>query len=135
MTEEIKESVSAEELAKIYIKIRDAKEEEYRRYQDKVAEYQAQLDTISAELLDICKELNATSIRTGQGTVIRKVSTRYNTNDWDSMYEFIKQNNAFGLLEKRLHQVNMKQFLDENPDLLPAGVWTDSKYTIVVKRS
>jgi hypothetical protein len=38
------------------------------------------------------------------------------------------------LLEKRLHQTNMKQFLEENPDLKPAGLNIDSEYTIVVRR-
>jgi hypothetical protein len=140
VTEETKEDskggkISAEQLAKTYIKIRDAKQEEYRRYMDKSAEYQAQMDAIAAELLDMCKALDVTSMRTDEGTIIRKVSTRYATNDWDSLYKFIQEHNAFGLLSQTIHQNNTKQFLEENPDLLPPGMWADSKYTIVVKRS
>lgn len=139
MTEETKEGstgkASVEQLAKTYIKIRDAKQETYRAYMAKSAEYQEQLDVISAELLGMCKSLDVTSMRTAEGTIIRKVSTRYATNDWDSLYTFIKEHNAFGLLSQTLHQNNTKQFLEEHPDLLPAGMWADSKYTIVVKRS
>ena len=29
----------------------------------------------------------------------------------------------------------MKQFLSENPDILPAGMRTDSEYIIVVRRA
>lgn len=129
------ENVSAEDLAKVYIKIRTAKEEAAERHKQEIAEFNAQLEALSAEMLEICKELDVSSMRTNEGTIIRKVHTRFATNDWDSLYQFIKEHDAYGLLEQRLHQTNMKQFLEENPDLLPPGLWSDSKYTIVVKRS
>jgi hypothetical protein len=129
------ENVSAEDLAKVYIKIRTAKEEAAERHKQEIAEFNAQLEALSAEMLEICKGLDVSSMRTNEGTIIRKVHTRFATNDWDSLYQFIKEHDAYGLLEQRLHQTNMKQFLEENPDLLPPGLWSDSKYTIVVKRS
>ena len=127
--------MSAEELAKIYVKIRDAKEARATELKEELAKYQEQLDMIADKLLELCKEQNATSIRTDSGTIIRKISTRYWTNDWDSMYKFIKENDAYGLLEQRLHQTNMRQFLEDNPDLMPPGTLVDSKYTVVVRRS
>jgi hypothetical protein len=51
------------------------------------------------------------------------------------MYTFIKENDVYGLLERRIHQTNLKQFLEENPDKLPMGLQADSKYTISVRRS
>jgi hypothetical protein len=127
--------VSAEELAKIYIKIRDAKEAMLERHKEELAAFNEQLEAISNELLDMCKTLNVASMRTEEGTIIRKVTTNFNTNDWGSMYEFVKEHDAFGLLQQRLNQSNMKQFLEEHPELLPPGLWSESKYTIVVKRS
>jgi hypothetical protein len=127
--------VSAEELAKIYIKIRDAKEEAVERHKKEIAEFNDQLEALSAEMLEICKELDVSSMRTNEGTIIRKVTINFNTNDWGSMFQFVKEHDAFGLLQQRLHQANLKQFLEEHPDLLPPGLWSDSKYTIVVKRS
>jgi hypothetical protein len=127
--------VSADRLAKIYIKIRDVKAEEVEAHKKKVAELDEQLDMLSAKMLELCKEQNATSIKTEQGTIIKKISTRYWTNDWDSMHKFIMEHNALGLLEQRISQSNMRQFLEENPDLLPPGTLIDSKYTISVRRS
>jgi hypothetical protein len=45
------------------------------------------------------------------------------------------ENNAPELLEKRIQQTHMKEFLEENPDVLPAGLNVDSQYTITVRRS
>ena len=83
----------------------------------------------------MCKAVDANSIKTNAGTIIRSVKSRYWTNDWDSMYRFIKEHDAFALLEKRLHQSHMKQFLDENPDAHPAGLNVEREFTVVVRRS
>jgi len=133
--EYVMEQMSAEKLANIYIKIRDAKQAEEEKMKAKLAEFQEQLDLISDQLLELCKNQNASSIKTDSGTIIRKLSTRYWSTDWESMHQFIKENDALGLLEQRIHQANMKQFLEENPELIPPGVQVDRKYTVVVRRS
>jgi len=115
--------------------MRDAKERIEAECSKKVAEIEAQMELVEAEMLETCKQFNADSIRTPYGTIVRSIKSRYWTNDWDSMYRFIKEQDAFGLLEKRLHQTHMKEFLSENPDLLPIGLNVESAYTVVVRRS
>jgi hypothetical protein len=127
--------LSADKLAEVYIKIRDKRAELKERYESEDAELKEQLDMLADKMLDICDTQNADSIKTKLGTIIRKVDTRYWTSDWESFYEFVQEHDAFPLLEKRIHQTNMKQFLEENPDALPMGLQSDSKYSIVVRRS
>ena len=127
--------VSAEKLAEIYVKIRDARASLKERFEEEDTVLKEQLDTLAGKMLELCKDIDADSIRTSAGTIIRKVDTRYWTTDWDAMYQFVEENDAFPLLEKRIHQTNMKQFLEEHPDKLPVGLQADSKYTIVVRRS
>jgi len=134
MTDDVKD-YPADTLANIYIKVRDKRAEIKQAYEEKDAELRSQLDILSAEMLEICKENGADSIRTNAGTIIRKVDTRYWTSDWDSMYKVIAEHNAFALFEKRLSQANVRQFLEENPDVHPAGLQSDSRYTIIVRRS
>jgi len=133
--EEEQPSIPLDKLTEIYIKIRDTRQAKARAFdaEDKLLEEQMQM--IEGQMLEICKRNNASSIRTENGTVIRQVKSRYWTNDWDSMYSFIKDNNAFGLLEKRLHQTHMKEFLSENPDKLPMGLNVEREFTITVRRS
>ena len=137
MTEETSEGKSSpnlDMLANVYIKIRDARTTLKAEFTTQDSVLQEQMDMLEANMLDACKDLNASSIKTQHGTIIRSVKSRYWTNDWDSMYTFIKEQGAFGLLEKRLHQTNMKEFLVENPDLLPMGLNVESEYTVVVRR-
>jgi hypothetical protein len=129
------DDVSTSKLSSIYLKIRDARSALKVQYEEEDKQLEAQMDVIEAKLLDICKATDADSIKTQAGTVMRRVATRYWTNDWDSMYEFVKENDAYGLFEKRISQTNMKQFLEENPDKFPKGMLLDSAYKITVRRS
>jgi hypothetical protein len=138
MTEEISEDKSPSNLAalaNVYLKIRDARAVLKTEFATNDSVLQEQMDLLETNMLDACKELNASSIKTPYGTIIRSVKSRYWTNDWDSMYTFIREQGAFGLLEKRLHQTNMKEFLVENPDLLPMGLNVESEYTVVVRKA
>jgi hypothetical protein len=38
------------------------------------------------------------------------------------------------VLERRISVTNMKQFLDENPTLMPVGMNVNNKYTVTVRR-
>ena len=127
--------VPLEQLTATYIKIRDARSKLKQEYERNDAELNAQMSTIEQEMLEICKSVDANSIKTNAGTIIRSVKSRYWTNDWDSMYRFIEEHRAFALLEKRLHQTHMKQFLEENPDVQPAGLNVEREFTVVVRRS
>lgn len=124
-----------DKLTQVYLKIRDAKDTLTSTYKQQCADLEEQMGLIETQMLDVCKSFNADSIRTPHGTVIRSVKSRYWTNDWDSMYGFIEEHSAFGLLEKRLHQTHMKEFLEENPDLYPKGMNVENTYTVVVRRA
>ena len=129
------DDMSANKLVKIYLKIRDARTELSKKFKAEDALLVEQMDLVEMQLLEACNENDAKSINTAAGLVMRGVSTQYMTSDWDSMYKFIKDNDALGLLKQSLHQSNMKQFLDEYPDKFPPGMLVYSKYKITVRRS
>ena len=95
-------------LASVYLKMRDARDAVRREAEAREEAIEEQMRVVEQQMLDACKSLGADSIRTPHGTIIRSIKSRYWTNDWDSMYQFIRENDAYGLLEKRLHQTHMK---------------------------
>ena len=127
--------LNMDQLTAAYIKIRDERAAKKKQFEEADKELEVQLQEISAVMLDRCKELSADSIKTPHGTIMRSLKSRYWTSDWDSMYQFINEHSAFGLLEKRIHQSNMKEFLSENPDVLPMGLIVEHEYSIVVRRA
>jgi hypothetical protein len=127
--------ISADKLAKIYLKMRDKRQEMAREFEEQDNDLKAQMEIIEQKMLEICKETGADSIKTPHGTIIRSVKTRYWTSDWESMHDFVLEHKAFDLLERRVHQTNMKQWLEENPDLLPMGLNSEARYSTTVRRS
>jgi hypothetical protein len=122
------EEVNTEKLAKIYMKIRDKR----RELEKQVAELKEQQDLVGSQLLEICKAEGAQTIRTQYGTVSRRITKNYWTSDWDSFFKFLKDNDAFSLMQQRINSTNMAQFLEENPDLHPPGLNADVNQTIVI---
>lgn len=128
------QDVKADELVLAYRRIRDAINEKEEAHKEAIAALKAQQDVVSEALLALCNDQNLDSIRTAAGTVTRSTTTRYWTNDWESMYQFIKEQDALYLLEQRIHNGNMKQYLEEHPDDLPVGLNADTKYVIRVRK-
>lgn len=126
--------IKADKLVKTYVKIRDKRKELVDQYEKEDNNLKEALELIESELLEMCKETGADSLRTEFGTVTRRVAKRYWTNDWHSFHEFLKKHGTLELLEKRIAQTNMSTFLEENPDLLPPGLNVDSRYTVTVRR-
>ena len=124
-----------DQLTSVYLKIRDKRSELKREFEAQDSGLEEQQQMLANQMLETCKDMGADSIKTPHGTIIRSIKSKYWTNDWESMYNFIREHGAFGLLEKRLHQTNMKEFLHENPDAMPMGLNVESEYSIVVRRA
>ena len=127
--------VTAEKLVATYIKIRDRRSALTREYEKEDKRLEDQLELVTNKLLDLCRETGVESMRTSAGTVSRSVSTRFWTSDWASMHEFIREHDALNLLEQRIHQGNLKAFMEANPGEVPKGLNSDSKYTVRVTRA
>ena len=126
--------LNAEKLTSVYLKIKDKRSESSAEFKEKDAELSDQLDKVKRALLDYCEEQGVDSVKTSAGLFYRSARTRYWTSDWSSMHEFILENEVPELLDKRVNQSNMKQYLEENPDQVPKGLNVDSEYIVSVRR-
>lgn len=133
--ENFMDNIPADKLAKIYLKMRDKLEEMRHEFETKEADLKTQMETVEKAMLNVCKVTGADSIKTPYGTIIKSVKTRYWTNDWESMYRFIEDHKVPDLLERRIHQTNMKTWIEDNPGLLPQGLNNESRYSATVRRS
>jgi predicted metal-dependent phosphotriesterase family hydrolase len=131
---EMKTQVPVERLTKAYLKIKQKRAELSADYKEQDDELVAQLDKIKRALLNYCKEQGVESVRTSEGMFYRTTKQRYWTNDWESMYKFVLEHQVPEFFDKRLNQTNVKQFLEENPELAPTGLQVDSEYIISVRK-
>lgn len=129
------DSALAAKLTKVYLRITAKKAEITSELKAKEADLNEQLDKVRNALLKYCKDHELESVKTSEGLFYRTVKTRYSTSDWDEMNKFILEHNVPEFYEKRLNQTHVRQFLEENPDVVPPrGFSTDSQYTITVRK-
>lgn len=125
---------SVDDLSSEYIRIRATRERLQKDWEAQDKTLEVQLQELENQLLDIMNRTNVDSMGTSNAVVMRRVSRRYSTANWDALYDMIGQHKAYALLEKRIHNTNMRQFLEEHPDLYPAGLNVDSRYAVTVRR-
>ena len=122
MTDTEDEVVPIDLLVKIHTKIKSRIDALTKEYDTAVEQLKAQQDEVRFAIKDKMKALGLKSVNTSYGTVSLSTKTRYNTQDWDSFKKFILEHQVVDLLEKRIAQTNMAQFLEENPGLVPPGM-------------
>jgi len=132
MTDET--GIPADKLTKAYIKIRAERAALSAEFKEKDGQLSRKLTTVKNALLDYCENHNVESVRTSEGLFFRTSKTKYWTSDWERMYEFILEHDIPELLDKRLNQTNLKQFLEENPDEMPKGLNIDNEFVISVRK-
>jgi hypothetical protein len=125
-----------DELVETYLQIRTEREKALREYEARDAALKEDMLKLEAVMLDMCNAVNADSIKTKHGTVMRKLSERFFCQDWDNFYQFVLDNEAVQLLERRIHQGNFKEFMkDHEGDGLPPGVNVMREFGISVRKA
>jgi hypothetical protein len=132
---EVGAAVPMDKLARVYRKIQGRIQELTTAYENEVKELKAQQDAIKIALKDKMLDLGVKSVNTNEGMVILSTQTRYFTQDWDSFKQFMVEQDAFDLVEKRIAQKNMASFLAEHPGVVPPGLNSNSEYTISVRKA
>jgi hypothetical protein len=124
------------QLTESYIALRTERDRISKEYETEDAKLKLTLSEIEAEMLAVCNSVDADSIRTPHGTVMRTLKERYWANDWENFYKFVLEQQAVELLERRVHQTNMKAFMAEHVDSgLPPGLNVMREYGITVRKA
>lgn len=127
--------VNTEELVAAFIAIRNQRERLLQEFEAADKALKAESAQIEMALLNVCNSINADSIKTSHGTVMRKLNERFFCQDWDNFYKFVLDNEAVQLLERRIHQGNFKEFMkDHEGDGLPPGVNVMREYGVSVRK-
>jgi hypothetical protein len=128
--------VNTEELVEAYLAIRNERQRITQEYEAQDNVLKEDLRKVEAALLAVCNSINADSIKTKHGTAMRKLNERFFCEDWDSFRQFVLENQALELFEKRIHQGNFKQFMTEHEgDGLPPGVNVMREFNITVRKA
>jgi hypothetical protein len=126
----------AEILVETFLTIRRKRETLKAEYESQDSDLKRDMEQIEAALLDICNTTNVNGLRTQHGTVTRQVKDRFFCTDWDNFKKFVETEGSIDLLERRIHQRNFKEFMNERSgEGLPPGVNVLREFDIVVRKA
>ena len=127
---------NTEELVSAYIGLRNERSALKDSYEEADNKLKADMEKLEQTMLEICNDIGADSVKTAYGTMIRKVNERFYCTDWDNFKDYVLENEAVDLLERRIHQGNFKEHMTEiNGQGLPPGVNVMREYGITVRKA
>lgn len=127
-------SFTVEQVVETYLKLRRKKEAVENETKEKVAELKAKMTKLESWLMQKADEDGVTSFKTSAGTAFVTTTDFANVANWDAVLDFIKANDAFDMLEKRVSKTAVKAIMDETGDV-PPGITYGTKIGINVRKA
>ena len=119
-------------LAGKYLALRDKVAEIKKRHQDELSKYNVVMATLEAWMIDVLNTSGAKSIATDQGTFFKVTKTAVSVKEWGKTLDWIKANDAWGLLEARVSKTNLLAIQEELKTIVP-GVQISSEVGLNVR--
>ena len=130
----MEDDVKPGQYAAIHSKIMDARKKLKQDYETEDQKLKDELSVVDQVLLEHLEGQGGESLRTPQGLITRVIRERFWTTNWAEIYTIIKEYNAPELLEQRIHQTHIRQFIDDHPEAYPKGLNVERAYGIKVTR-
>ena len=128
-------SFDANALTNAYIRIREARHTLKQEFEKADRELHAKQDRLEAEMLRVLQTNNMESIKTEAGTFYRQEEVTPRGDDWEELYKWIAEHDAFDALERRIKRTFVKEYMDANEGAVPPGVSVFREYVVRVRRS
>lgn len=103
------------------VKLRDQKKRLEAEAKEKVRPINETIDKLEAFLKTKADELGVSSFKTEEGTAFLSTTDYANVGNWDAVLDWIKANEAYDLLEKRVNKSAVRGYM-ETLKIVPPGV-------------
>lgn len=122
-------------ITQAYLAIRDRRAEIKREHDAADDELKAKQGQLEAVMLGHLNDSGMESVRTTNGTFFKTETLKPSASDWVAFYDFIRENDAFEALERRVKKDFVKQYMDDNEGTLPPGISCHREYEVRVRRA
>lgn len=110
-----------QEIADGYLKLREKRKLLKAKFDEIDNDLKDKLDKLEIAAMSKLEEASANSITVDGCTVYKQTSTKSSCGSWPDFWAFVQETGRFDMMEKRLSNKSIEQYLDETGDL-PPGV-------------
>lgn len=126
---------SVDKLVDVYIKLRDRRAARTSQYEKEDKTDKEKMEVVEAALLKRAEEEGVTGFKTEHGTTYVDVKYLCSGADWGAFYNWMKENDALDMLERRIKSTSIKTYMEENEGAIPPGVNVMSVRQMKVRRN
>lgn len=126
-------TVKVDDVIATYMKLRNEKEAIEAEIKNRVSELKAKMEKIEAWLKEQADAQGVTSFKGKHGTAFLTTTDYANVADWDAVLQFVLENEAFDMLEKRVSKIAVRGYIERNK-AVPAGVTYGTKIDVTVRK-
>jgi hypothetical protein len=126
-------SLTVDQVIEAYLKYRNKKEALEADIKDQVKELKEKMAKLEAWIKEKADTDGVTSFKTTHGTAFLTTTDYANVADWDSVLNFIKENEAYDMLEKRVSKTAVRGYIDQNK-AVPSGVNYGTRIDVNVRK-
>lgn len=124
-----------EKITSAFIRLRDARSQLKQAYEQQDKKLVEAQEKMSAQLMQFLNQSALESVKTSSGTVYREKVNKPTGADWDAIYSFIKENDAFEMLERRVKKNFVEEYMETHEGTPPPGVSVYTEYNIRIRRN
>lgn len=122
-------------MVRVYLKMRDARTALKRQFEEEDGKIKVQMEKLEIAMLKHLQDSNSDSIRTDAGMFYRQEEITPTGSDWDAFYRWVKDNDAFEALERRIKKTFIKEYAETHNGGIPPGVSVYREFVVRVRRS
>ena len=126
-------SINVDDVIATYMKLRNQKEAIEAEVKDQVVGIKAKMEKLETWIKEQADAQGVTSFKTKHGTAFLTTTDYANVADWDAVLDFIRENEAYDMLEKRISKIAVRGYIDLNK-AVPAGVNYGTKLEVNIRK-
>jgi hypothetical protein len=126
-------TVNVDDVVATYMKLRSQKEAIEAEVKDKVSTLKAKMEKLEAWIKEQADLQGVTSFKTKHGTAFLTTTDYANVADWDAVLGFIRDNEAYDMLEKRISKVAVRGYIEQTK-AVPPGVNYGTKLEVNIRK-
>jgi len=126
-------SLTVDQVIEAYLKYRNKKEALEAEIKDQVKDLKDKMAKLEAWIKEKADADGVTSFKTANGTAFLTTTDYANVADWDAVLNFIKENEAYDMLEKRVSKTAVRGYIEQNK-AVPSGVNYGTRIDVNVRK-
>lgn len=126
-------TVTVDAVIKKYMKLRSQKEAVEAEIKERVDKIKADMAKLEAFLQAKMDADGLTSFKSEHGTAFLTTTDFANVDNWDAVLQFIREEEAYDMLEKRVSKTAVRGYIEANKEV-PPGIKYGTKLGVNIRK-